>query len=93
MGCINKIGTFDNEGRAVGWDIDCKGMKTGSCLQSILELTPNGNVLIGGVLMVELTQERKQKMGMESMATFFNCISHHNSLYSLNKEVENSMRG
>jgi len=57
---IIKVGTFDEEGMGVGWDISWDG-KGGD--YPIVDLPANGDVLIGGVLMRELTEERRLKMG------------------------------
>jgi len=57
---IIKVGTFDEEGMGNGWHIDCKGAVA---VNIILDLPANGDVLIGGVLMRELTEERRLKMG------------------------------
>lgn len=58
---IIKVGTFDNEGMGTGWNIDFIGVN--KSVYPILDLKPNGDVLIGGVLMVEMTEERKTLMG------------------------------
>jgi len=60
---IIKVGTFDDNGMPVGWSISWVG-EGGDC--PIVDLPASGDVLIGGVLMRELTDERKLSMGKKA---------------------------
>ena len=60
---IIKVGTFDKGGCPIGWRIAPDGET------DVLTIKPNGDVLIGGVMMAEMTMERQRIMA-EATADF-----------------------
>ena len=59
---IVKVGTFINGGFPDGWTIIPSCGEVIDPESPALELEENGDVLIGGILMRELTEERKSFM-------------------------------
>jgi hypothetical protein len=51
---IIKVGTFTKGGCPIGWHLNAGGVP------DLLTVKSNGDVLVGGVLMVELTEQRRQ---------------------------------
>jgi hypothetical protein len=60
---IIKVGSFNENGSPIDWIIDEYDVVPESKFWAALEFDPDGKVLIGGVEMVELSNERRTKMG------------------------------
>ena len=59
---IVKIGTFDEDGHPQGWQIDTMWDRNA---EIALNCLPNGDVEVGGVLILEWTNERRKRMGKQ----------------------------
>lgn len=67
MLAIIKIGTWDKNGMPTGWhlDLDWGHMDADKGDLGVMNIKPNGDVYVGGVLMKEWSDERKKAMGVK----------------------------